>query len=172
VVQPKLGHDLGRIAVNPPATHGHGKRGKLPHGLKRGIERLSGVAMDDVTVHTDSPEPARYRALAYARGAEIFVGPGQEQHLPHEAWHVVQQKQRRVRPTLRSLGAPVNDDRALEHEAQTMGEQALRAPPSPHAEAAAPATQAEPGWSVTETDYLTRRRRENCPTSLRLRVSA
>jgi hypothetical protein len=25
--------------------------------------------------------------------------PGQEQHLPHEAWHVVQQKQGRVKPT-------------------------------------------------------------------------
>ena len=29
-------------------------------------------------------------ALAYAQGSDIHLAPGQEQHLPHEAWHVVQ----------------------------------------------------------------------------------
>ena len=32
-------------------------------------------------------------------GQDIHIGPGQEQHLPHEAWHVVQQKRNRVKPT-------------------------------------------------------------------------
>jgi hypothetical protein len=32
-------------------------------------------------------------------GTDIHVGPGQEQHLPHEAWHVVQEKKRRRRTT-------------------------------------------------------------------------
>ena len=45
------------------------------------------------------------------------LGSGQEAHLPHEAWHVVQQKQGRVKPTLQMKGAAINDDGALEREA-------------------------------------------------------
>lgn len=30
------------------------------------------------------------------RRAPIYIAPGQEKYLPHEAWHVVQQKQERV----------------------------------------------------------------------------
>ncbi|WP_198144954.1 hypothetical protein [Microscilla marina] len=65
-------------------------------------------------------------ALAYARGNQIELGPGQERHLPHEAWHVVQQKQGRVAPTdTLSKGLPVNNDAALEKEADVMGARAL-----------------------------------------------
>ncbi|MEM7041075.1 MAG: DUF4157 domain-containing protein [Bacteroidota bacterium] len=38
-----------------------------------------------------------HQAHAYDQGTDIHIGPGQEKHLPHEAWHVVQQKQGRVR---------------------------------------------------------------------------
>ncbi len=34
---------------------------------------------------------ASIQAEAYAQGSDIHVGSGQEKHLPHEAWHVVQQ---------------------------------------------------------------------------------
>lgn len=37
-------------------------------------------------------------ALAYARGNDVHLAPGQERHLPHEAWHVVQQREGRVAP--------------------------------------------------------------------------
>jgi hypothetical protein len=70
----------------------------LPDGLKSGIESLSGMAMDDVKVHRNSKEPEKLQAHAFAQGTAIHVGPGQEQHLPHEAWHVVQQKQGSVKP--------------------------------------------------------------------------
>ncbi len=100
----------------------------MPDGLKSGIESLSGVALDDVRVRYNSPEPARYRALAYTRASEIHVAPGEERHLPHEAWHVVQQKQGRVRPTGQIADAPINDDRALETEADMMGACAASAP--------------------------------------------
>ena len=36
------------------------------------------------------------QARAYTQGSEIYMAPGQERHLAHEAWHVVQQKQGRV----------------------------------------------------------------------------
>ncbi|HCC51392.1 MAG TPA: hypothetical protein DEQ30_04490, partial [Porphyromonadaceae bacterium] len=68
----------------------------LPDDLKTGIENLSGYSMDDVRVHYNSGKPAQLQALAYTQGTDIHVAPGQEKHLPHEAWHVVQQKQGRV----------------------------------------------------------------------------
>jgi hypothetical protein len=99
----------------------------LPDNLKSGIESLSGMSMDSVRVHYNSPQPAQLNALAYAQGTDIHVAPGQEQHLPHEAWHIVQQAQGRVRPTMQMKdGVPINDDEGLEHEADVMGAKALQ----------------------------------------------
>jgi hypothetical protein len=89
----------------------------LPDRLKAGVEQLSGLSMDDVRVHYNSARPAAVQALAYTQGGDIHVAPGQEQHLPHESWHVVQQKQGRVTPTLRMNGVAINDERLLEDEA-------------------------------------------------------
>ena len=101
--------------------------GGLPSQLKAGIESMSGMSMDHVKVHYNSDKPAQLNAHAYAQGSEIHVAPGQEQHLPHEAWHVVQQAQGRVRPTMQmKQGVPVNDDVGLESEADVMGEKALQ----------------------------------------------
>lgn len=99
----------------------------MPNSLKAGIEALSGMDMTGVRVLHNSDKPAQLNALAYARGNEIHLGPGQEQHLPHEAWHVVQQAQGRVRPTLQLAGVEVNDDEGLEREADLMGAEALMA---------------------------------------------
>lgn len=94
----------------------------LPDNLKAGIENLSGYSMDDVRVHYGSSKPAAVQAYAYTQGTDIYVAPGQERHLPHEAWHVAQQMARRVAPTTEINGMPVNDNAALEHEADVMGE--------------------------------------------------
>jgi len=94
----------------------------LPDALKSGIENLSGYSMEDVKVHYNSHQPAQLQAHAYAQGTDIHLAPGQERHLPHEAWHVVQQKQGRVKPTVQLKGhAPINDDAGLEQEADRMG---------------------------------------------------
>jgi hypothetical protein len=99
----------------------------LPDTLKSGIENLSGLAMDDVKVHYNSAKPAQLRAHAFAQGTDIHMAPGQEKHLPHEAWHVVQQKQGRVKPTKQMKGkVNVNDDAGLEKEADVMGDEALQ----------------------------------------------
>lgn len=97
----------------------------LPDNLKAGIEDMSGLSMDDVRVHYNSSQPAAVQAHAYTQGADIHVAPGQEQHLPHEAWHVVQQMQGRVEPTTEVGGLPVNDNFDLEHEADLMGSRAV-----------------------------------------------
>ena len=96
----------------------------MPDNLKSGIESLSGFSMDDVRVHYNSSKPAAVQALAYTQGTDIHVAPGQEKHLPHEAWHVAQQMAGRVSPTTNINGMPVNDNAGLEHEADVMGEKA------------------------------------------------
>jgi len=109
------------------AVTGDGRSG-LPANLKQGIEALSGMAMNSVKVHYNSAQPAQLNAHAFARGSDIHLGPGQEQHLPHEAWHVVQQAQGRVPATVQArAGMPLNDDAGLEQEADVMGAKAMQA---------------------------------------------
>ena len=108
------------------ATPIHGRPQRLPGALRAGIEQLSGLDMAGVRVHLNSPLPAQINALAFTQGSDIHVSPGQQAHLPHEAWHVVQQAQGRVRPTLQTKSRlAVNDDAALEQEADRMGAQAM-----------------------------------------------
>jgi len=100
----------------------------LPDNLKSGIENISGYSMNDVKVHYNSAKPAQLNAHAYAQGTDIHLGSGQEKHLPHEAWHVVQQKQGRVKATKQMKGTvAINDDAGLEKEADVMGAKALQA---------------------------------------------
>jgi Domain of unknown function (DUF4157) len=102
----------------------------MPDQLKSGIENLSGMSMDHVKVHYNSDKPAQLNAHAYAQGSDIHVAPGQERHVPHEAWHVVQQAQGRVKPTMQMKDSvPVNDDEKLEKEADVLGAKAASATP-------------------------------------------
>ena len=96
----------------------------LPDDLKAGVENLSGYSLDDVRVHYNSSQPAQLQALAYTQGTDIHVAPGQAEHLPHEAWHVVQQMQERVKPTMQMKGVQINYNEGLEKEADIMGARA------------------------------------------------
>jgi hypothetical protein len=117
---PSASAQLEREAPKPNRTG-------LPDNLKAGIENLSGLSMDSVRVHYNSAQPAQLNALAYAQGTDIHVAPGQEKHLPHEAWHVAQQAQGRVKPTMQMKdGVPVNDDAGLEREADEMGMKSMQ----------------------------------------------
>jgi hypothetical protein len=108
-------------AASPPAG-----AAPLPAGLRAGMEQLSGLALDGIGVHYHSSQPAQLNALAFAKGTDIHLAPGQERHLAHEAWHVVQQAQGRVAPTLHTPdGTAINDDPGLEQEADVMGARAL-----------------------------------------------
>jgi hypothetical protein len=130
VLQPKL--RSGSVWVPgypPPAPEQPANDTGLPDALKSGAEQLGGVALDDVRVHYGSDRPAQIAADAYAEGSQIHIGPGQERHLAHEAWHVVQQKQGRVQPTGEIGGRAVNRDAGLEREADQMGAQAVSAQP-------------------------------------------
>lgn len=106
----------------PPKPNNTG----IPDKMKASIEQLSGYSLDDVKVHYNSEKPAELQAHAYTEGTNIYVGPGQEEYLAHEVWHVVQQKEGRVKPTIQlEGGVPVNDDVSLEKEADVMGEKVV-----------------------------------------------
>ncbi|WP_404649139.1 eCIS core domain-containing protein [Dyella flagellata] len=120
----------------------------LPSQLRTGIEALSGMDMGNVVVHRNSSKPAQLNALAYAQGNEIHLGAGQDKHLPHEAWHVVQQRQGRVKATTQMQSVPVNDDRSLEREADVMGASASAWAGSPAQMRASASQPDEPAQSM------------------------
>jgi len=98
----------------------------LPPRLRGALEHLSGLDLRGVRVHARSPLPALVGARAFAYGCDVYLGPGGDDALAHEAWHAVQQMQGRVRATARVNGLPLNDDPALEAEAERMGRRAER----------------------------------------------
>ncbi len=113
---------VGGAAAGRAGTRGASRSGRgLPAAVAGRLEVLTGFDLSDVRVHRNSTTPAALNARAYTRGSDIYVGPGQDRHIAHEAWHVAQQRQGRVAPTSRVGGAPVNDDPALEREADMFG---------------------------------------------------
>ncbi|HAS39335.1 MAG TPA: hypothetical protein DCS93_02600 [Microscillaceae bacterium] len=127
-IQAKTASGKPLTPIQRKVTQGNTGVTSLPDNLKSGIEQLSGTPMDDVKVHHNSSKPATIQAKAYAQGTDIHLGPGQSQHLPHEAWHVVQQKQGRVEANetiqTKSERTPVNTEASLETEADVMGAKA------------------------------------------------
>ena len=110
-------------AAQAHSTH-NGNAQALPPALQRGTEQLSGHSMANVAVHYNSALPEKVQAHAFAQGNDIHLAAGQEKHLPHEAWHVVQQKEGRVQAQTQFMGKYLNNDQGLEAEATRMGQKA------------------------------------------------
>lgn len=127
VVQKKPNQYFIDNRVNKKSIQRKADNKGLPDNLKSGIEQMSGIDMGDVKVHYNSDKPVQLNAHAYTQGSDIYLASGQEKHLPHEAWHVVQQKQGRVKATkLFKEKVSMNDDVYLEKEADVMGQKALQ----------------------------------------------
>ena len=60
-------------------------------------------------INEENTNPENQNEEQFEEGNDFPVDPGQEQHLPHEAWHVVQQK-RRPRPIRSEEEGDNNDD--------------------------------------------------------------
>lgn len=101
-------------------------QGNLPKSLQLAAQILSGEDLSDVRVHYSSMKPHSIQAYAYTQGIDIYLAPGWDQHLAHEVWHVVQQKQGRVAGLKSVGGLPLNDDEELEREAEIMGVKLLQ----------------------------------------------
>lgn len=89
----------------------------LTDQMKASLEQKTGLSADDVRVHRGSPLPAQMGALAISEGSDIHLGPGNDRYLMHELGHWVQKKTGRVKATRIENGVPINDDPALEREA-------------------------------------------------------
>lgn len=123
VVEPASAADFHLKRVHPvsSARLAWGVEQPLPATLRRAVEFLSGYDMADVRVFVNSTWPALVGARAFTHGSDIYLSRGAEDALAHEAWHVAQQKQGRVRMTMEVNGIALNDDPALEKEADMMG---------------------------------------------------
>jgi Domain of unknown function (DUF4157)/Novel toxin 16 len=100
----------------------------LDAAVRAKMEAAFGADFSAVRIH-EGPEAASIGALAFTRGHDIFFAsgryqpdskPGQEL-LGHELAHVLQQARGRVQPTRQAGGLAVNDDAALEAEADALG---------------------------------------------------
>ena len=123
---------MAKAAAPPPVSKSankftsntsRGNHTELSDQLKGGIYAQSGLSINP-EVHLNSSKPAELNAHAYAQGNSIYVASGQEKHIPHEAWHVVQQMQGRVKSTMQLKGVDINDNDELELEADKMGRKA------------------------------------------------
>jgi hypothetical protein len=100
----------------------------LPDELKAEMETTFDSDFSDIRIHAASSKAGDVGARAYTQGNDIHVASGQfqpytargKQLLGHEMAHVVQQREGRVAPTGEVSGLPLNDDPALEEEADTM----------------------------------------------------
>jgi hypothetical protein len=133
-------------AAEAPAAAPSGGGAPLPADVRLKMERALGADFSAVRVH-EGAEAASVGALAFTRGTDIFFQPGQydphseagQELLGHELTHVVQQAQGRVAVTTQAKGQGVNDDPALEREADERGARAARGEAAGHAGATAAA---------------------------------
>lgn len=98
---PNSKHESVQLKDNPDNT-------RLSENLKAGIENLSGCNLNNVK-----------------EGMDIFVAPGKEKHLLHEAWHIVQQNQ----GTMQLQGVNVNNNEVFEKKVDFVGNKAIQLEP-------------------------------------------
>ena len=105
----------------------------MPQPVQARMEEAFGVDFSAVRIH-EGPRAHALGARAYTQGTEVHFAPGEYQPgsqsgqelLGHELAHVVQQSHGRVQATAQRKGLGVNDDSALEAEADAMGARAAR----------------------------------------------
>ena len=142
------GGRIRRSSASPPAGE------RLPAAMVDGIARLSGFDVSATRIRRRSDAPGRIGARAFTFGTEVHLGPGHEDRLAHEAWHVVQQSQGRAqrKSVVGVGGVGINVDPSLEREADTMGAQATETAAPAGTADARPASVGEP---VLQGDFLT-----------------
>lgn len=109
----------------PGGGDSSGSKGDVMAKMESGF----GEDFSDVNIHTDSSKASDVGALAYAQGNDVHFAAGQfkpdtqkgQELIGHEMAHVVQQRKGQVKPTTEVGGMAVNDDPALENEADEMG---------------------------------------------------
>lgn len=101
----------------------------------RGAARLRPESLAGLSVHPDSPRARALGAVAFTQGEQIHVAPGHwaphsaagRELIGHEVAHVLQQRSGRVAANAQVAGHALNDDAALEAEADALAPQAWAA---------------------------------------------
>ncbi|HAS44340.1 MAG TPA: hypothetical protein DCS93_27935 [Microscillaceae bacterium] len=91
------------------------------------VGHLMGTNISDTKINYNSKKPAAEGAEAIAQHKTIDLAPNKNHHLPHEATHIAQQAKGMVKPT----GSPLNDNPALEKQADMVGARAAAMSTSP-----------------------------------------
>ncbi len=111
------------------AVQGEGE--KLPAAVQQKMEAALDADFSDVRVH-EGTEARKIGAIAYTQGSHIHFSPGRydplssigQSLLGHELAHVLQQRKGIVKPNLQMQGQAINNEPALEHEADVLGQKA------------------------------------------------
>ncbi|WP_081671084.1 DUF4157 domain-containing protein, partial [Sporocytophaga myxococcoides] len=123
-VQMKKDGGNANVASSPAEVSGS----QMPHAVKAKMEAAFNADFSNVKIH-EGDKAASMGAWAYAQGENIHFAPGKynpnstggQELLGHELAHVVQQREGRVKGTMQAKGPTVNDDPALENEADELG---------------------------------------------------
>jgi len=121
-VQMKKGDGSPNVAGRPD-TPGN----QMPQAVRSKMEAAFNADFSNVKIH-EGDKAASMGALAYAQGEDIHFAPGMynpnstsgQELLGHELAHVIQQREGRVKATKQAKGLSVNDDTALETEADEL----------------------------------------------------
>jgi outer membrane protein OmpA-like peptidoglycan-associated protein len=124
----------------------------MPAPVRAKMERAFAADFSQVRVHPDSSSADALRAQAFTQGDHVHIAPGRwaphtptgQQLLGHELAHVVQQRAGRVAATRQMKGAALNDDPALEREADELGARAAAGQHAGHPPCAACAPAGAP----------------------------
>lgn len=129
----KSAHEIGYAGSEPMPAPARGGGAPLPDVVQAKMEQSFGVDFSAVRVHQGPQAPA-IGALAYTQGTDIHFAPGQydpdsqrgQELLGHELAHVVQQSDGRVRASTQAGELAIQEEPALEQEADALGRMAAR----------------------------------------------
>ncbi|MGG1157711.1 DUF4157 domain-containing protein [Brevibacillus formosus] len=120
---------LSRTPLQKSENLSSGSGRSLPDSVQAKMEKAFHTDFSDVQIHPESSVASQIGAIAFAQGNDIHFAPGTyqpetqsgRQLLGHELTHVVQQRQGRVKTNVPDASLPINDDPALEAEADRYG---------------------------------------------------
>jgi len=107
----------------------------LPNPLQSNLETSLGQDFSNVGIHTNSQKAVQMNARAFTQGENVHFAPGEfnpnssegKNLIGHEFTHVAQQRAGVVKPTkVLQKGVAINDNQALEREADTFGSKAVK----------------------------------------------
>ncbi len=122
----RMGRSMNRFGS------GETSKNPLDKRVQTKMENAFQEDFSDVEVTKDSSESTQMGAQAFAQGKKIHFAPGNykphttegQELIGHELAHVVQQKKARAIGTKQAKGSAINEDSALEKEADEMGKKA------------------------------------------------